>query len=139
MTKTCSRCKQKKSKSEFCRNRLNSDGLHLQCKTCHSESQRKYRKQNKRKIQDHRLRKRYGISIDDYDRMATTQGHKCAICGGQNFGKNRSRFCVDHDHETGQIRALLCNKCNRGIGYLNDDPDLLERAADYIRTFQGNR
>lgn len=69
--------------------------------------------------------------------MSVMQGHKCAICGGKNPGKNKSRFCVDHDHVTGQIRALLCCKCNQTLGLMHDDPDLLEKAADYIRTFRG--
>lgn len=137
--KRCSRCKSEKSESEFYRRVTSSDGLQSQCKVCVCEACYEYRKQNKRKIYDRRLQREYGISIDDYDRMATTQGHKCAICGGQNLGKNRSRFDVDHDHVTGQVRALLCGKCNQGIGLMQDDPDLLEKAADYIRAFQGNR
>lgn len=154
MMKTCSRCKQEKPKSEFYKQTTRSDGLRSRCKACDSElnseyykqnrqkmyeSNSEYCRQNKRKIEDRRLHRRYGISIDDYDRMSATQGHKCAICGSKSSGGNKSRFCVDHDHETGQVRALLCNKCNQGIGLMQDDPDLLEKAADYIRAFQGNR
>lgn len=148
----CKRCKLPKSKDEMTVDNRVSHGHTTTCKACRRklssdyrkqnrqkvyESGREYRKRNKRKSQDYELCRKYGISIDDYDRMSVMQGHKCAICGSQNPGKNNSRFCVDHDHVTGQVRALLCGTCNRGIGFMQDDPDLLEKAADYIRTFRG--
>lgn len=151
MTKTCSRCKEEKPKSEFSKNILSTDGLRPNCKMCANkayhkyhkqnrqkicESQREYREQNRQKIHDHLLHRDYGISIDDYDRMSVIQGHKCAICGSQNPGTNRNHFCVDHDHITGEIRALLCCKCNQGLGYFNDDLGLLEKATEYLRVFQ---
>lgn len=136
MTKTCSRCKEEKPKSEFHKQTASSDGLRLMCKVCRCRSQHKYCEQNSREIHDRHLHRKYGISIDDYDKMSTMQGHKCAICGSQNPGRDNSRFSVDHDHVTGQVRALLCHKCNQVLGLMQDDPDLLEKAATYIRTFQ---
>jgi hypothetical protein len=76
------------------------------------------------------LRRLYDIGIDDYRDMLATQDGKCAICGGEPFGR---RLDVDHDHESGRVRGLLCSKCNSGIGSLNDDPDLIDKAAAYLR------
>lgn len=63
--------------------------------------------------------------------MVASQGGVCRICA--NKPPNGKRLCVDHDHETGAVRGLLCQKCNTAIGMLNDDPALVERALDYLR------
>jgi hypothetical protein len=76
-----------------------------------------------------RLRHQYGLSVDEYDAMLARQGGVCAVCGG---GPGARAFCVDHDHDTGAVRGLLCNPCNAGIGQLGDDPARLRAAADYL-------
>jgi hypothetical protein len=81
------------------------------------------------------LRYFYGLTLDQYETMLEGQGGGCAICGFVPLpdGKNAAaRLHVDHDHETGKVRALLCNGCNRGMGYLGDNPTRLRAAADYI-------
>jgi hypothetical protein len=68
--------------------------------------------------------------------MVEAQRNRCAICGDEPVAggvKAASRLHVDHDHATGKVRDLLCNRCNQGIGYFKDDPDLFAAAADYIR------
>lgn len=79
----------------------------------------------------------YGLTVEEYDRMFDAQKGRCAVCGGESANSGRARsnmsFCVDHDHVTGHVRGLLCHTCNRGIGMLNDDPNVLESAARYIR------
>jgi len=62
--------------------------------------------------------------------MECAQGGVCAICGGIN--DNDDALSVDHDHETGRIRGLLCSKCNKGLGSFNDDPELLRKAIAYL-------
>jgi hypothetical protein len=80
------------------------------------------------------LKKSYGITIDDYDRMFEQQQGKCAICGSTESRTRRSKhFYVDHCHETGQVRGLLCGPCNTGIGNLGDDLGRLEQAVLYLR------
>ena len=64
--------------------------------------------------------------------MLAAQGGCCAICGTSDTGK-RKAFAVDHNHDTGKIRGLLCSNCNTGIGNLRDNVELLERAIDYLR------
>lgn len=76
------------------------------------------------------FKRTYGITLEEYDEMVAAQGGVCAICGG---GPGRyPRLCVDHDHETGVIRGLLCNDCNRGIGLLGDNPTTVAAAAAYL-------
>ena len=75
------------------------------------------------------LKKTYGISETQYQSMLLSQGGVCAICGNPPNGKH---LCVDHDHTTGQIRGLLCDRCNFGIGYLMDDLDIIASAASYL-------
>lgn len=69
----------------------------------------------------------YGISTGDYQHMLDEQEGKCAICGVSN-----TELHVDHDHDTGDVRALLCFSCNSGLGMFKDDPELLRKAAVYI-------
>ena len=80
-----------------------------------------------------RLKMKYGITVEDYDAMLVDQGGGCAICGATDPGESRGYFCVDHCHETKEVRGLLCDACNLGVGKFNDDPDRLERAAAYVR------
>lgn len=83
------------------------------------------------------LTRKYGISLEEYDALYERQEGGCAICGLPQMSKRNTRLCVDHDHETGEVRGLLCDGCNRGIGLLKDDYRLLERAAGYLRATQG--
>ena len=69
----------------------------------------------------------YGLSEDDWQRLFNEQGGLCAVC------REAPATCVDHDHETGRVRGLLCRTCNLGIGHLKDDPERLESAARYLR------
>ena len=80
--------------------------------------------------ESHLLRK-YGITMKQKQKMVVAQNGKCAICKKElGVGANT---CVDHDHKTGEIRGILCNKCNSAIGFLDDDLVILERAARYLR------
>ena len=78
---------------------------------------------------EYQLKALYGISNSDYEFILSSQGGVCAICGLPNNGRN---FAIDHDHETGKIRGLLCVGCNAGIGSLKDDVNLVRRALEYL-------
>lgn len=78
---------------------------------------------------------RYGITPDDYDCMLVEQNDRCAICRSDDPGHGRRNFSVDHDHRTGVVRALLCQRCNLMIGYADDRPETLRAAADYLDRF----
>lgn len=84
-----------------------------------------------------RIKHRYGITADEYDRLVESQGCRCSICGEVPDAQNTrahwgGKLCVDHDHETGEIRGLLCNDCNLAIGY-GKTPEILIAAAEYLR------
>ena len=75
--------------------------------------------------------RKWGMTQDDYEALLAAQDGVCAICRGGPVG-NKRYLGIDHDHETGKRRGLLCDKCNRALGGFNDDPDALRRAADYL-------
>lgn len=86
---------------------------------------------------DKKLRVEYGLTPEAYDELLRRQGGGCAVCKSPDPRWKRARavrsFCVDHDHETGHVRGLLCSPCNRGVGLLQDSPEVLEAAARYLR------
>lgn len=77
------------------------------------------------------LKKRYGITVDQYIDMLMSQGGVCKIC--KRECKTYANLAVDHCHTTKKVRGLLCNKCNRGIGLLEDNETLLKNAIKYLR------
>jgi hypothetical protein len=79
---------------------------------------------------DGRVRRTYGLEPGEYERMWARQGGRCAICQ-RATGKVR-RLAVDHCHETGRVRGLLCGPCNQFVGYLRDAPEAFRRGADYL-------
>lgn len=92
--------------------------------------QDKYRKYGQR----WRLKAYYGLTAEQYEELADQQGNVCAICKQTNTKKGRStRLVVDHDHDTGKIRGLLCDHCNRALGLLKDSTVALESALAYLR------
>lgn len=141
---TCTRCRIAKENSQFysCKRKVN--GLASQCKECtnkyaktekRKEYNRLYSKKRtpaRQKAQKKYTLKKYGISIEEYDGLVERQNGLCKIC--KSFKKNRKkRLCVDHDHSTGKIRGLLCDKCNRGIGLLRDSQETLANAIEYLK------
>lgn len=83
-------------------------------------------------FRDMAFQRKYGISLAERDAMAEVQGHRCAICLTHE-SELPKRLAVDHDHTSGAIRSLLCQACNLGLGFFRDAPELLERAAAYLR------
>ena len=83
-----------------------------------------------------RFKRRYGITLDTYNTMLEDQNGVCKICGKLPTGIHSSgsphRLHVDHDHATGKVRALLCQYCNRGLGYFKDNEELLIKASEYL-------
>jgi hypothetical protein len=97
----------------------------------YAEKQARYRASGAKKISDRRshLKRKYGLSLDEYDSMLARQGGGCGICGRAANG--RISFHVDYDHRAGRVRGLLCFVCNSSLGEL-DDPYLLRAALRYV-------
>lgn len=92
------------------------------CKTCMAQRNRRAK-----------ILRVYGISIEQYDEMHRAQSGRCAIClTTKPGGFGGKHLHIDHDHETGRVRGLLCSNCNSAIGKLKDDPGLLAAARDYL-------
>lgn len=82
------------------------------------------------------LKRKYGITKEDKERMLKNQGYKCAICGKEIllFGSSHKLTAhVDHDHKTGKVRGLLCQGCNIGLGKFMDNTDYLLSAISYLK------
>ncbi len=96
--------------------------------------QKRAYEKNPLRLRNNRLKSEYGISIDEYRQMHAAQSGVCSICQSVCFSGTLS---VDHDHETGKVRGLLCRKCNTAIGMLGDDIKLVQRAVNYLKSFYG--
>jgi len=83
----------------------------------------------------------YGITIEQYDAMRENQGYACAVCGISEteleVSGKRGRLTVDHNHTTGDIRALLCARCNAALGNLREEPAIMRALARYIEQYPG--
>lgn len=98
---------------------------------------REYRKRNPAKMKAIDLKKRFGISLEQYAALLEEQDHVCKICGNAEKSvdhrtKQVRQLAVDHCHTKGHVRGLLCSDCNTAIGLLRDDPELLRKAAKYV-------
>lgn len=141
-SKICSVCKEDKDYSEFWNSKKSKDGKGYRCKPCDTAARHSYKEKNREVVKvrqrNQHLEMKYGITSEEYDKMLEAQGGCCAVCGTDkptgegSFQRHLKNMAVDHCHETGRVRGLLCNKCNRGIGLLRDDPELLRKAADYL-------
>ncbi len=115
--KMCPFCKETKPAERFCRAIRESDGLQTYCKDCKSYFCRL---------------KRYGLLLGEFEKILDSQGGRCAICNKDLDVDRRNRH-LDHCHETGAIRGILCRGCNNGLGSFQDNPEILEKAAIYLR------
>lgn len=114
----CNKCGRVLSSEMFIKNKRNSSGRDPTCKECH----------NAKLVNKKKYLRKYRMSIKDYNRLLAKQGGRCAICGVMVA----DTLHVDHCHETGRVRGLLCRNCNFGLGMFEDQYDRLIKAAKYI-------
>lgn len=139
-SKTCTKCRKVKPIGEFHKNRAQKDGYAYQCKQCNNvrriENINELKKRDRAAYAHTRFRE-YGLSFDDVKNMFVEQGGKCAICGFKF--EQRKDFQIDHNHENGEVRQLLCSSCNKGLGCFKDDPQAILNALDYILKWNTKR
>lgn len=139
--KRCRDCGEVKPLDEFHNDKAKKDGKQAHCKLCGNARKVLWSKANPEKDaatqRRTNLKRKYGITVEQYDEMYEAQGGKCFICGTDEPGGRFGTLHVDHCHDSGDVRALLCDKCNRGLGYFNEDPDALISAAMYILSYKG--
>lgn len=145
--KTCVVCKESKGLDSFFNSKQSKDGKSYRCKTCDASARAKTRAKSPGTKEGYRrrmLKASYGITLEDYDRMLAEQEGRCAICGtdnpvgeGNSTTKQSFSFAVDHCHDTGLVRGLLCNPCNRGLGFFKDNIGHLILATRYLSKAQG--
>ena len=159
----CKKCRIAKLNNEFYISkpregiRQKKNGLDSWCKECHREKAREWNSNNKeKKLQyfrewyarhgnayyqerkslfakrafESKLKTQFGITSDDWEAMFQAQKGCCGICGKLSA---KRRLCVDHCHRTNKVRGLLCNSCNRGLGYLGDDIERLQKSITYLQ------
>lgn len=146
--KTCTKCGKEKPLTEFGRHTHCKEGVETRCKECVRvrakawliNNPEKARAARKRYGQRHAarlsviarntlLKRKYGLTTEQYDEMVRAQGGLCAIC---RKPPTRRRLAVDHCHKTGTVRGLLCDPCNSSLGRLGDNQEGLLRALNYL-------
>jgi len=94
---------------------------------------KRHRKNNPKSEKSARLNRAYGITLRQYEELLIKQGGGCAICKTITMRGHGKHFHVDHCHNTGRVRGLLCGPCNSALGFMKDSRELLLRAAEYLK------
>ena len=158
--KRCKRCGETKPLEQFYKNKTGKDGLRPECKACsgaqkkawyrknreaviakviawqranqdrYNARMREYRKTHPEAARADHLRRKFDLTLDEYEQMLEQQGGGCAIC--EDPPNEKISLHIDHDHGTGEIRGLLCVRCNNAIALLRESPDILRRAIRYV-------
>lgn len=156
--KYCPRCKREKPVDSFGK-RTNRPGQYSSyCRKClasyyqkryqnltttqklaiqkrHAAYQRKWYEKNRRHVLDQQCSQKYGLSVSDYRELCDHAKNVCQICGQPEtitYRKRKRALVIDHNHKTGKIRGILCNKCNTLLGYANDSVNRLKVAIKYL-------
>ena len=107
------------------------------CRSCYQKANP--RRKDPASARAHRIKHRYGITVEQYEAMVLQRNNKCDVCGCEPTHPSKSahwgnKLCIDHCHDTGKVRGLLCNDCNLAIGY-GKNPATLRSAAEYLEFY----
>tara|TARA_X000000368_G_C22663084_1_gene550524 strand:+ start:144 stop:602 length:459 start_codon:yes stop_codon:yes gene_type:complete len=103
-----------------------------ECKECTIKRIKKKDRTHPHIKREQHLKRRYGISLQEYTEMLDRQGNCCATCGSKEPGGKWKSFAVDHDHKTGKVRGMLCKSCNIALGEVDDSLTTLKRMIEYL-------
>lgn len=145
--KHCLKCGLSKPLTEYHRDSNAASGVTTYCKECNKAKARAWYAENtdraratnrarwggrSDKSRNALLKRKYGITLAEYRLLLEEQGGVCAICGGLERITDGRAMAVDHCHRTNVVRGILCSHCNRAVGLLGDDPEVIARAANYL-------
>lgn len=114
-------------------------GRSSHCRSCNNKRAKEWAAKNHKRVAANaragHLRRKFNITVEEFDSKLALQKGQCAICGctADSPRLKQQEFCVDHDHETGKIRDLLCDHCNLILGNANDNIELLTKAIRYLK------
>ena len=138
MTKTCRLCGDKKPKEDFYQfydKWSDKKYFSARCKPCHQ----KYKADNPNRPKNNKsekLKLRYGLSYEEWERIREKENYSCMICGITEDEMSK-KLDVDHSHDTGKVRGVLCNPCNTMLGRARDNVQILEAAVEYLKVNGG--
>ena len=138
-TKICGKCKKNKNASSFHRDSKRPDGLQSYCIKCRKNKRiytHGYSEKNKPSI----IRNKYNLTMEEVNLIFINQDQKCKICGDRyETVSRRGGLYIDHCHNLGHVRGLLCSKCNTMLGNAKDNIDILRKAIDYLKGDKHNK
>ena len=133
-TQTCTQCNCTKSSEDFYKRKSRPGGrqTHSECKDCFKARVTKRYQSDPDRINDLRACAVYGITIDQLTDMRKQANGICQACERPGEGQFK-RLVIDHDHETGKVRGLICQKCNTVLGLVKDNINTLQNLAQFIK------
>ena len=135
--KACATCHTFQPRSNYYSHYTNKDGLGSSCKACVSAREKirsKTRDNNTPARVSSKMKQKYGITLEEYEKKLAMQSGVCMICGNEET--NGKRLAIDHNHTTKAVRGLLCNHCNLGLGKFFENPNLLTAAINYLKEYE---
>ena len=153
----CTNCGKDKYSDEFHKDSKKANGLTSWCKECRNETRKsrywkdpigqrervkKYREsltqeQRYKANRNTKLKQAYGLTHEQVEEMKRLQNYKCYVCSKQESEAGSKGLVVDHNHTTGQVRKLLCNRCNTALGLLNEDVGIFTSLIEYVKEHNG--
>ena len=135
-SKKCTKCEKIKDVLEFSY-RSDSKTLRSHCKECIAKGNLNRYHNGGKELQAIRARrsllKKYGITEEFYEEERKAQDYCCKICGKHESNQKHGKLYIDHCHDTGLYRGLLCNSCNTGLGSFQDNIDTMLKASEYVK------
>ena len=128
--KTCRKCSRTYEIGEFHKHPSNKDGRHNWCRHCVNANRGTRGTPEGRRRS--KLRCLYGMELEHYELFRQKAGYKCEVCGKPEEDNRNGKLYIDHCHDTQRVRGLLCNSCNRALGYMGDDIDRMKAAIAYL-------